>query len=283
MAEQGSRDQRHNDSKGQMGGQMSEYQYWLLTQEAHVATLTLNRPQAMNSLTEGTLHELRDITAYLRTRKDIWVVVVQGQGKHFSAGLDLGLIRSRFDESEQANREFLLDMQLCLDEFEALEKATIAKLHGFCIGGGLILALCCDFRFASTRTVFSLPEVKLGIGVLMGTQRVTRVAGVAATKEMILLGGRFNAQSAQAYGLLHKVVPADELDAAVASLAAKFEVLPPRTVGICKRIIDRGYSLSLRESQDLEIDAQAELLDSPDLREAIGSYMEKRRPQFAGE
>jgi len=262
---------------------LSEYQHWLLDEEAHVATLTLNRPDAMNNLTAEALYELRDITAYLSTRKDVWAVILQGKGKHFSAGMDVGLIQSRLGESERDNREFLLDLQRCLDEFEALEKPTIAKLHGFCIGGGLILALCCDFRIASQRTVFSLPEVRLGLGVIMGTQRVVRVAGVAAAKEMILLGRRFNARTAEAYGLLHSVVPPDELDAAVAAWAREFQTLPPRTVGLAKRIIDRGYNLSLRESQDLEIDAQADLFDSADTREAFASYTEQRRPKFTGE
>ena len=262
---------------------MSEVQHWLLTEEAHIATLTLNRPEAMNSLTAETLYELRDITAYLRTRKDAWVVLVQGQGKHFSIGMDVNVIKGRIDQPEQANREYLLGLQRCLDDFEALEKPTIAKLHGFCIGGGLILALCCDFRIASQRTIFNLPEIKLGLPVLWGTRRLTRVAGVAAAKEMILLGKRFKASAAQAYGLLHEVVPPDELDTTVAALADKFQRLPPRTVGIAKRIINSGYNLSLRESQNLEIDALAELLDSPDLREAIESYSEKRRPQFSGE
>jgi len=262
---------------------MPEYQHWLLTEEGHVATLTLNRPGAMNSLTSQTFYELRDITSYLRTRKDLWVVTLQGQGDHFSTGIDVDLIKGRIDGSERANREFLLSCQGCLDEFEALEKPTIAKLRGFCIGGGLILALCCDFRIASQRTVFSLPEVQLGIPVLMGTQRLTRVAGIAATKEMILLGGRFKASAAQAYGLLHRVVPPDELDAAVAALADTFQRLPPRTVGLAKRIINSGYNLSLRDSQNLEIDALAELMDSPDLREAIESYSDKRQPRFTGE
>jgi enoyl-CoA hydratase/carnithine racemase len=262
---------------------MSEYQNWLLTEEAHVATLTLNRPGAMNSLTAETLFELRDITAYLRTRKGVWVVIVQGQGKHFSIGMDINVIKSRLDQSERANREYLLSLQRCLDEFEALEKPTIAKLHGFCIGGGLILALCCDFRIASQRTIFSLPEVRLGLPIIMGTQRLTRVAGVVATKEMILLGKRLKASVAQAYGLLYQVVPPGELDAAVAALADKFRRLPPRTVGIAKRIINSGHNLSVRESQNLELDAQAELLDSSDLREAIQSYLQKRRPRFTGE
>jgi enoyl-CoA hydratase/carnithine racemase len=262
---------------------MPEYQHWLLTEEAHIATLTLNRPDVMNSLIAETLYELRDVTAYLRTRGNVWVVIVQGRGDYFSIGMDVSVIKGRIGQSEQANREYLLSLQQCLDEFEALEKPTIAKLHGFCIGGGLILALCCDFRIASQRTIFSLPEVKLGIPVLWGTQRLTRVAGVAATKEMILLGKRFKASVAQSYGLIHQVVPPGELDTTVAALADKFQKLPPRTVGIAKRIINLGYSLSMRDGQNLELDALGELLDSPDLREAVESYSEKRRPQFIGE
>ncbi len=262
---------------------MPEYEHWLLTTEAHVVTLTLNRPDVMNRLTAQTLYELRDITARLRTERDIWAVIVQGRGKHFSIGMDVNLIRSRIGQSEQANREFLSGIQRCLDDFEALEKPTIAKLHGFCIGGGLILALCCDFRIASQRTVFSLPEVRLGIGVIMGTQRVTRVVGVAAAKELILLGKRLDASAAQACGLVHSVVPPEKLHPAVVTLANRFQDLPPRTVGIAKRIINVGHNLSMRASQDLEIDAQAEVLGSHDLHEAIGSYVERRRPRFTGE
>jgi len=262
---------------------MSEYKNWLLTEEVHVATLTLNRPDELNNLTAETLFELRDITAYLCSRKSIWVVIVQGQGQHFSTGIDLNVIKGGLGQPEQANREHLLSLQQCLDEFEALEKPTIAKLRGFCIGGGVILALCCDFRIASQRTIFSLPEIKLGLPIIMGTHRLARVVGAAAAKEMILLGRRFNASAAQVYGLLHQVVPPDELDAAVVALADKFTRLPPRTVGIAKRIINLGHNLSMRDSQNLELDALAELLNSRDVREAIKSYSEKRPPRFTGE
>ena len=261
---------------------MSHYQHWLIVEDSHIATLTLNRPQANNSLAPETLSELRLIAADLRVRDEVWAVIVEGSGDHFSAGVDTSVIQGIPDQPEAAFRDQLRAMQLALDEFEAIPKPTIAKLKGFCLGGGLLLALCCDFRIASQRTIFALPEVKLGIAVIMGTQRISRVVGVAAAKELILLANRFNAQTAQALGLVHKVVPPDQLDAAVASLADKFRRLPPRTIGMAKRILNEGYDLSLRDSEDLEIDAQAQLLHSQDLREAIASYLEKREPRFTG-
>lgn len=262
---------------------MSKYKNWLLAQDGHIATLTLNRPEAKNSLNSETLFELRDITAHLRTQNSVWVVVLQGQGKHFSIGMDVNMIKDRLEQPAQANRELLLREQGCLDEFEALEKPTIAKLHGFCIGGGLILALCCDFRIASERAVFSLPEVKLGIPIMMGTQRLTRVVGTAAAKELILLGQRFDAKAAQACGLLNQVAHPEKLDAAVAALADRFQNLPPRSVGVAKRIIDSGFHLPMRDSQDLELAALTDLLGNRDVREAIASYTEKRPPRFTGE
>ena len=105
----------------------------------------------------------------------------------------------------------------------------------------------------------------------------------AGAKELILLGRNFNACAAKEYGLVPKVVPPDELDTAVARFASKFLKLPPRTVGAAKRVIDVGSCLPLRASQDLEIDAQAELLHSPDFKEAVYSFIEGRPPRFIGE
>jgi enoyl-CoA hydratase/carnithine racemase len=261
---------------------MSRHQHWRIAEDSHVATLTLYRPQANNSLTPETLRELRAITAELNARDDIWAVVVEGSGDHFSSGVDTSVIQSMLDQPEDVFREQLREMQLALDEFEVIQKPTLAKLKGFCIGGGLLLALCCDLRIASQRTIFALPEVKLGLAVIMGTQRISRVVGMAVAKELVLLGDRFNAQTAQSLGLVHKVVPPDQLDAAVVSLADKFRRLPPRTIGVAKRILNEGYQLPLRESEELEIDAQAPLLHSQDLHEAIDSYLAKREPHFTG-
>lgn len=262
---------------------MPQYEHWLLEEEPPIVTMTLNRPEHENSMQFRTLHEMREVAAYLETRRDLWVVIVQGAGKHFSAGMDLVEIEGQLGEPAAATRAFISGMQRNFDAFEALNKPTIAKVRGFCMGGGMVLALCCDFRIASQRCVFSLPEVKVGLGVVAGTDRVTRLVGVAAAKELILLGKRVRAKEALAIGLVNKLVPPAELDSSVAAFAKRFLTLPPRTVGAAKQMINQGQDLPLRESQDLEIDIQAELFGSPDLQEAIASYREKRRPRFSGQ
>lgn len=262
---------------------MTQYENWLLEENDRVLTLTLNRPAQHNRITPETLYELREITVWLEGRRDIWAVVVEGAGEHFSTGVDVNIIGLLVGQDEQVYRKNLRDLQDCVDRFEQLEKATIARVHGYCLGGGLILALCCDLRVAAETAVFGLPEVKRSIAVVMGTQRITRVAGVGAAKEMILLAENFDARQAQRYGLVQMVVGEDELETAVATLADKFRRLPPRAIGVAKRIIDRGYPMTLRDSQNLEIDAQHELLNSPDFREAVASFFEKRPPRYTGE
>jgi enoyl-CoA hydratase/carnithine racemase len=262
---------------------MPEYQYWQLDQQDKIATLSINRPEQSNSFTPESFFELGSISQRLADNEDIWAVILQGNGDHFSIGMDVNVIRQAIGLDEELYRNTLREMQECLDAFEALEKPTIAKLKGFCLGGGMIMALCCDFRIASRRTVFGFPEVKRGIPVIMGTHRVTRIMGPALTKELLFFGRNLRAHTAEAYGLVHKVVEPEKLDQAVTALAEKCTKLPPRTMGAIKRIINDGYHLSLRDSQLLEIETQAQLLDSPDFKEAVMSYLENRPPHFIGE
>jgi enoyl-CoA hydratase/carnithine racemase len=262
---------------------MSKYQHIQLEQQDRIATLSLNRPEHSNSLIPELFFELRDITKDLSANKDIWAVVIQGNGDHFSIGMDVNIISHMINMNDSLYRESLRKMQLCLDEFEALEKPTIAKIHGFCLGGGLILALCCDFRIASRRTVFGFPEVKRGVPVIMGTHRAVRILGLPLSKEMMFLGRNIRAHTALAHKLVHQIVEPEKLDKRADGLTRKFLKFPPRTVAAIKRIINQGYHLPLRTSQDLEIEAQSELLNSPDFIEAVTSHLENRSPNYIGE
>lgn len=255
---------------------------WLFSVEDKVATLRLNRAEKMNSITPETLLELREWVAVVNGRSDIWALVITGAGDHFTVGVDVSAIGMMVGQEPEAYQQNLRELQDCLDQFEALTKPTIAQIRGYCLGGGMILACCCDFRVVSETAVFGLPEVKRSIGVIMGTQRITRVAGLAATKEMTLLADNFGAEQAQRYGLVTRLVADDQLETAVSALANKFRKLPPRAVGVAKRIIDEGYTMTMRQSQDLEIEAQQELLNSSDFQEAIAAFFEKRPPRYTG-
>ena len=259
------------------------YHNWLVEFDDHIMTLTLNRPTVQNRLSVEVLHELRELAEEIEERPDIWGVVVRAAGEHFSVGVDISLIGQMIGQHERNYRRNLRDVQDCLDKFDSIRKPMVAEIHGYCLGGGFLLALCCDFRIAADSSQFGFPEVKRSIGVIMGAQRISRLAGIAAAKELTMLGEVIDAQRAAQMGLINSVVPQAALRETTAAMVSKLRQLPPRAVMLNKMIIDEGYDLPLRHSQDLEIDAQFELLQSPDFQEAIDSFYEKRPPHYTGE
>ncbi len=253
-----------------------EYRSWEVSKEDQILTLAIQGVDPLNTLNFNSMIELQEITTQLHEDDDARVVILQGEGRHFSAGLDIQMLSERMDFSAEDNRRFIAEMQRCVDDFESLGKPTIAKLHGFCLGGGLMLALCCDFRVASKRTVFGLPEIKMGLPILWGTKRITRLAGMAAAKEILYFGGRFRAEKALRYGLIHQIVAPDELDQTALDLARRLLEVPAKALELSKRIIHTGYDLSLRESQDLELEIVADLLASSETKNAFMQYIKNQ-------
>lgn len=262
---------------------MQTYENWIVAEESHVATLSLDRADVGNTLDTETLIELGEISKSLQSRVDIWSIVLKSEGSHFCTGIEPGLIRDGLEASEASIRAMIASHHDCLNIFENIEKPTIAAIRGFCIGGGLLLALCCDFRIASERTVFSLPEVRLGLPILWGTHRIVRVIGAARAKQLIMVGGRFKAKEVEDMGLLHDVVKDEELNSAVEAFLNNLHKSPPRTLGMAKRLINSTVVPAHGRTEELELDAIAELRGSPDLTEAIDSYFEQRSPRYSGE
>ncbi|OJJ22373.1 hypothetical protein BKI52_06735 [marine bacterium AO1-C] len=257
------------------------YKHWLVSLENHLLRLTINNPEKKNRLHRDLFLEFRDIIAYIKQTPEVWAVIIEGAGGNFSSGVDVSLIGQMMGQNKETYQQGLVELQSIFDELESLEKLTIAKIDGYCLGGGVIMALCCDFRLAAEGSIFGLPEVKRSIGVIMGTQRITRVAGIAAAKQMILLGDNFDASQAKAYGLVNQVVASNALEEEVMALAQKFLKLPPLAVGVCKRIIQEGQ-FAERNGQDMEVDAQYDILHTQDFQEAIKSFFEKREPKYQG-
>jgi methylglutaconyl-CoA hydratase len=247
-----------------------------------VATLTLNRPGAANALSMELASALGHAFSRLRTEEhaDVRVAILTGAGKAFCAGADL---KERRAMSLEETRSFLRSLNGVVDAVAAFPRPVIAAINGAAFGGGLELALACDFRLAADTAELGLVETRLGIiPGAGGTQRLARIAGVAVAKELILTGRRIGAARAKELGVVTEVVPAAELAAAAARLAAELAGAGPLAVTQAKRAIDGGFDLPLPEALVHERDCYELVLESADRDEGLAAFSEKRPPKFTG-
>ena len=253
--------------------------------EGGVLTLTLNRPRQLNAMSHDVFHALDEAIAAARDDRAVRVVVVTGAGRAFCAGADVSMVKE-FGDPELGGEQFrarVRRLQAVFDRIEELEKPVIAALNGACVGGGVDLALACDFRVAVADAFLLIPEVRLGLIPDLGaTQRLPRLVGVARAKEMILTARRYPAAECFAMGLLNRVVPRDELGRAVGELATELCAGAPLAVGVAKRAIDRAWATPLRDGEEFEAQAQTPLYRSDDAREGYLAFVEKRTPKWTG-
>ena len=215
---------------------MPEFNTLLVEAEGPRGAITLNRPEKLNALSGELLEEMVEAARWLDSQPDVKVVVVSGLGRAFSAGADLaGSAEAGAGPIHRASdRGWRMG-----DALEAMRAVAIAKIHGHCVGGALVLAAACDLRVAAEDTRFSIPEVDLGIPLAWGgIPRMVREIGPAATKELVMTCRPFYAPEAQALGFLNHVVPANELDAEVESLAATLIEMPALPLEATKRHVN---------------------------------------------
>lgn len=204
-------------------------------------SITLNRPDKLNPLGVATLVELVEAAAFFDALPEVKVVVIGGRGRAFSAGADLaGLGPAAGDpRSAMSAREGAEAGRRMADAVETMRAVTVARIHGHCVGGALVLATACDLRVAAEETVFSIPEVDLGIPLGWGgIPRLVREVGPALTKELVMTCRPFGAAEAKAIGLVNRVVPASELDDEVDRLASQLEAKSAYTLFCTKRQTD---------------------------------------------
>jgi enoyl-CoA hydratase len=250
----------------------------LETDERGVSTITLHHGK-VNALSTALLAELGRAAATVDANGSRCVIITGGS-RLFAAGADITEFAegSDTDAFRIAPAERVAEVGSAfldaLGAVEAIAVPTIASVSGVALGGGCELALACDIRVASDAARFGQPEILLGIipggG---GTQRLARLVGPAVAKEMILSGRTVGADEALRIGLVNTVVPADELDAAVDTMAAGFAAGPPAAIRIAKSVIDRGLDTDLARGLALEADAFVEVFATPDASVGVASFL----------
>ncbi len=258
----------------------------VLTQQRDtIFEIILNRPDKRNAMNAELVAGLDTAVQTANRTSGIRAVIIRGEGKAFSAGIDvstlLGLAQTYGPHWQQRMRSITDDFQAVFTRLERLELPTIALLHGYCLGLAMELALACDIRIAAEGTQMGLPETRLGIiPDVGGTTRLTRLVGPARAKELIFTGRHFDMAYAERWGIVNYVLPEDQLMAKAEALAAEINQAAPLAVGMAKRVID-GLS-DIDRGLMLEGWAQSQLMSSEDFLEGAQSFMMKRPPQFKG-
>lgn len=238
--------------------------------------LALNRPEKLNPLSTHTLWELEQAARWLDTHRDLKVVVVSGRGRAFSAGADVSTFGGDAQPATRDDRAQGWRMARAMEELSAV---TIARLQGWCVGGGLVLAAVCDLRIAADTARFSIPEVELGVPLAWGgIPRLVREVGPALTKELVMTCREFSPAEAAAAGFLNRVVPEAELDGAVAELADRLVRMPKlallatkeHTNAVTEAMVNTGRSWS-------DADGLLSGLRDPEGRDSAKRYLERMR------
>ncbi len=249
--------------------------------EGPAVWLTIARPEASNALSRGVVDGLRAELKRLASDTSVRAVVLTGAGdKVFCGGADL---KERRGMTPAETRNFLDDLNALMNELEALPLPTIAAIAGGAFGGGLELALCCDFRLAAPGIQLGLTEVRLGIiPGAGGTQRLPRLIGLARAKQVILTGQRFSAERAAALGLCDLVSAPATLADAVSALVSELAQAAPISVRQAKEALQGGLSLPLAQGLEHERRCYEVTLLTEDRQEALRAFSEKRPPVFQG-
>ncbi|OXB39810.1 methylglutaconyl-CoA hydratase [Cryptococcus neoformans] len=246
-----------------------------------VMTLMLNRPATKNALTVQMVSEMREALATLNPADSRLLLIQSSNPSLFCSGADL---RERRTMSPMQVSNFLDNLRQLLAELEALPIPTVAVIDGYALGGGAELALGCDLRVGGDNTKIALPETKLGIiPGAGGTQRLTRIVGVAKSKELIFTGRHVQGPEAEHIGLLNIYAssPSSPFEAALI-LARQILTSAPLALAAAKRAISSAPELSLESGLDLERAVYNGLLDTDDRQEGLKAFAEKRRADFRG-
>jgi Enoyl-CoA hydratase/carnithine racemase len=257
------------------------YENVLLEKEDRVAILSINRPKALNALNNDTLLEIRSAITDIKEDAGIDLLIITGAGdKAFVAGADISFMQPL---SAIEGRAFGALGQEVFRMIEAMEKPVIAAVNGFALGGGCELAMCCDFRVASTKAKFGQPEVGLGITPgFGGTQRLPRLVGSGMAKQMLYTADVIDANEALRIGLVNSVVEPEELMDFVKKIAKRIISKAQVAVRLSKAAANEGMQTDIDRGMTIEADVFGLCFATDDQKEGMSAFIEKRKPGFIG-
>lgn len=265
-----------------LGGSSTHMSYIAVEVKDHIATVMLNRPDAMNAFNYDMLVELGNVAEELRTNVDVRVVVITAAGeKAFSVGADL---KERRGLSEQQVRRNVYKIGDVFNRIADLPQPTIAAINGYAFGGGMELLLACDFRVTGKEVKMGLTETSLAIiPGAGGTQRLPRIIGEAKAMELILTARRFSGEEAYSFGLITRLVDeaSHALDGAM-ELAQEMLKNGPVAVQQAKFAIRQGMGVDMQTGLQIERKAYEVIIPTVDRVEALVAFGEKRAPEFKG-
>jgi enoyl-CoA hydratase len=254
------------------------YETLIYKTERSVGYITLNRPDRLNAICYQLIQDLLNVLDIIGEDESVRSVILTGAGRGFCAGYDIKELAN--PNSKQASRE---QSQYFFSRIENLSKPVIAAINGPCNGGGLEIALCCDFRLVSESASLGLGEVKLGVMPAGGgTVRLPRLIGTGRAKELMFFGEIIDAQEACRIGLVNKVVSPENLIQEAEKWAMTLAERPPLSVKMIKSCINLGMDMDLRCAIDYETKCSLILMNSEDSREGARAFVEKRKPIFKG-
>jgi enoyl-CoA hydratase/carnithine racemase len=275
---------------------LDSYETLRFERDGNIGRLWMARPDKLNSFTIQMWQEMRDLGEHVADDPDLRALIVAGEGRAFSSGIDTSVFTGGSTADQLADGASsstprhddpavtgILHTQDAYTWFEEAAYPTIAAVHGYAFGAGLQLALACDIRVFAKGTKVGLLEHKYGIlPDLGGTQRLPRVVGAGKAKELIWTAARIDADEAYRIGLCERLVEPDSLHAEVDALAQQIAAQPPLAVRGAKRAVAASAVLPVRDGLVVEAENQAVCLRSDDMREAITAFVEQRDPHYSG-
>jgi enoyl-CoA hydratase len=269
---------------------MTNYSCFELEIKNNIAHLSMSRPDSLNSMTRIFWKELPDIIKDIDKNSKARVIVLSGQGKHFSAGMDLanfvpGEKSGEKKDPARVREAFYHEVLELQDAFTALEECrmpTIAVIQGACVGGAIDMAAACDMRYCSSNAFFKIAEVDIGIAADVGTlQRLPTLIPLAAVRELAYTGRKFDSAEAKSLGLVNEVYDSEEeLMIEVNKIAETIASKSPLVTRVIKKQINYARDHSVRDSLEFHATWNASLLSGQDLEEAMTSYMNKTSGNF---